>query len=171
MSKLFSRIIFVVIPLLLLCAVTLVVLNGTGNLPNKYNAYLVHTGSMEKTIPTGSIVFVEEHKYHVGQVITFRVNGMIVTHRLMAISPNGTITTKGDSNPTADPWHPPVSNIIGGVVLALPFIGRVQYYFLSTWEGGTSAVIFIFMMLIIWKEFLEDPKTVETVQDSPLVLT
>ena len=119
----------------------------TGNLP--YRMYVVHTGSMYPTIPPESAVVVREHEYHVGQVVSFVEHGNVVSHRLIAVHPNGTITTKGDANPTADPWHVPVSNIIGGVVAAPRHLGYLLTY-LRLPEGAASILLALLCLWQIW---------------------
>ena len=107
--------------LLVLVVVVVVALYSFGVMP--YKVFVMKTGSMSPTIPPRSLVVVREHKYHVGQVISFTVHGEVVTHRLMAIQANSTIITKGDGNATIDPWRVPKSHIIGGVILAPRAIG------------------------------------------------
>lgn len=71
------------------------------------------TGSMQKTIPVGSLIVdrtVRPSSLRVGDVITFRKPlgaAGIATHRIIEIQrSNGNVVyrTKGDSNPVADPW-------------------------------------------------------------------
>jgi signal peptidase len=119
----------------------------TGNLP--YRIYVVHTGSMNPTIPPESAVVVREHEYRVGQVISFVEHGNVVSHRLLAVHPNGTITTKGDANPTADPWHVPVSHIIGGVVAAPQHLGYLLTY-LRLPVGAASILLALVCLWQIW---------------------
>jgi signal peptidase I len=78
---------------------------------------------MSPTISSTSAVVVQKGNYHVGQVVSFKENGVTVTHRLVSIDANGLITTKGDANATTDPWHVPKSQIIGGVVTTVPELG------------------------------------------------
>ena len=87
----------------------LVVAMGT----NK-RTYVVHTGSMTPAIPIKSAVLVEERSYHVGQVISFRESGAVVTHRFVGLNPDGTLITKGDANTTVDPWKTTRADVIGG---------------------------------------------------------
>lgn len=140
-------------PVSVLAAVILLLAAGafamyeTGNLP--YRVYVVHTGSMIPTIPPESAVVVREHEYHVGQVISFVEHGNVVSHRLMAIHPNGTITTKGDGNRTADPWHVPISAIIGGVVAAPRHLGYLLTY-LRLPEGAASILLALLCLWQIW---------------------
>jgi signal peptidase len=119
----------------------------TGNLP--YRVYVVHTGSMYPTIPPESAVVVREGDYRVGQVVSFVEHGNVVSHRLLAIHPDGTITTKGDANATADPWHVPVSNIIGGVVAAPRHLGYLLTY-LKLPTGAASIVLALVCLWQIW---------------------
>lgn len=87
----------------------------------------VKTASMYPTIPPGSMMFVSpEHKYRVGDVIEFRANGLTWAHRLVAVAPNGKMTTKGD-NPQNSPdvFVPPLTqkDVIGKVVAAPRWLG------------------------------------------------
>lgn len=132
------------------------VMRETGNLP--YRLYIVHTGSMVPTIPPESAVVVREGEYHVGEVVSFVEHGNVVSHRLMAIHPNGTITTKGDANRTADPWHVHVSHIIGGVVAAPRHLGYLLIY-IRTPEGAASILLGLLCLWQIWAlagEFSEE---------------
>jgi signal peptidase len=119
----------------------------SGTVP--YRVYVIHTGSMSPTIPLRSAVIVREHQYHVGQVITFRVNGELVTHRLLSFNADGMTNTKGDGNKTADPWHVQRSAIVGGVVLAPHEVGFLLVY-LKTPAGAASILLLI---LFIWQTF------------------
>src|SRR5512146_1699153 len=140
-------------PVLLLLAfavtvpVTALILYETGELP--YEVYVVHTGSMSPTIPSKSAVVVEDNQYKVGDVVTFRVHGMVVTHRLVAINPNGTITTKGDADRTVDPWHVPRSHILGSVVAAPHLVGYFLTY-VKIPAGFASIVLGFFCLWQIW---------------------
>jgi len=142
LSSVLKTMLLAAVPVLLLVGALLFL---TGQLP--YKVYVVHTGSMTPTIPTRSLVIVREHQYHVGEVVSFRVNGEIVTHRLVAINANGTITTKGDANRTDDPWHPPVANIIGGVVAAPRYLG----YWLMYARNPFGFASVLLMLLVLWQ--------------------
>ena len=128
-----------------LLAATAFAVAASGVLP--YRVYVVHTGSMTPTIPTRSAVFVRDDVYHVGQVVTFTEHGMTVTHRLIAIGADGRITTKGDANPTADPWHVPKSQIIGGVVAAPRQVG----YWLEYLKNPAGLASVLLACLVCWQ--------------------
>ena len=148
MRRLFRSVLLALVAVALLATIALFSLDAAGKLP--YRIYLVHTDSMVQTIRPGSLVIVRDNQYHVGQVITFKVNGMIVTHRLIAIHPNGTIVTKGDANPTIDPWSATKADIIGGVVRTIPMVGYVWFFVFMTWEGPVSILLAITFFVLLW---------------------
>ena len=120
---------------------------ASGVLP--YRVYVVHTGSMSPAIPSTSAVIVQVHEYKVGQPISFYEQGTVITHRLVAINPDGTIDTKGDANATDDPWHVPTSAIIGGVVAAPPHLGYWLMY-LKNPLGLASMLLAALACWLIW---------------------
>src|SRR5690349_15210172 len=79
----------------------------------RFQPMVIVTGSMQKTIPVGSLVVdrsVDPSRLRVGDVISFQkplgAKG-IDTHRIVAITVDRgkrLYKTKGDSNPVADPW-------------------------------------------------------------------
>lgn len=141
MSRLIKTLPLVVIVLVL----AVVALYRVGALPMPYKFYIMRTGSMTPTIPAKSLVVVRENRYKIGQVISFDLNGEVVTHRLVAINPNGTITTKGDANRTVDPWNVTKSSIIGGVVAAPRMVGFFVK-FLTTIPG----MLWVFFVAVLW---------------------
>jgi signal peptidase len=140
--KRFMKIVLVSVPLVVVAAIVVFV---SGVMP--FKVYVVHTGSMTPTIASKSAVIVDEHHYRVGQVVTFTEDGQTVTHRLLSINSAGLITTKGDANATADPWHPPKSQIIGGVVATVPEVG----YWLVYLKSPLGAASVLLAMLAIWQ--------------------
>ena len=116
---------------------------------SSYEVYVIRTGSMSPTIPPGSAVLVHKGHYRIGQVVTYTVNDLTVTHRLVAISVTGLTTTKGDGNPTVDPWHVPKSQIIGGIVLAPRWVGYWIIYFKNP-VGIVSAILAVLVVWQIW---------------------
>jgi signal peptidase I len=142
--KLLKAVALLAVPLALLATFALY---ETGQLP--YKVYIMHTGSMSPTIPPRSAVVVREHIYHVGEVISFIADGKTVTHRLVAVNPDGTTDTKGDANPTIDPWHVPTSDIIGGVVAAPRMVGFLLVYVRSP-LGIASILLGTLCMWEMW---------------------
>jgi signal peptidase I len=105
-----------------------------GPLVLPYKALVVYSGSMEPTIPVGSVVIltpVEASQVKVNDVITFQRpdnKSELVTHRVIAIEsgPQGQQwVTKGDANTTADPWRVTAAGNGWRYNFNLPYIGYV----------------------------------------------
>jgi signal peptidase len=100
----------------------------TGNVEIK----IVKSGSMEPTIPTGSIVVVMPNQaYKVGDVITFGKDTKTqipTTHRIIAERKQGSqtyFTTRGDANEEQDPREIAASEVIGKVLAHVPYVGYI----------------------------------------------
>lgn len=133
-----------VVPVLLLATLLFLTVESSS-----YKVYVIHTGSMSPTIPPGSAVLVHKGHYHKGQVITFTVGGLTVTHRLVGINAQGLTVTKGDANRSVDPWHVPTNHIIGGVVMAPRDVGYWIEFFKSP-LGIASALLIILCVWQLW---------------------
>ena len=95
--------------------------------PHVFGCYpmLVATGSMEPNIPAGSLVIARAREdYQVGDVISFRQGGAVVTHRIIGAAPEG-CRTAGDANTAPDSAPVPWDAVLGKVVLCLPWVGRL----------------------------------------------
>lgn len=114
-----------------------------------YTLFAVRTGSMTPTITPRSAVLVHEGDYHVGQVVSFRHDGGVITHRLVDIKEDGTVVTKGDANRTPDPFIVHRSDIIGGVVAAPPQLGY-WLVFLKDPAGAGSLVLGLVATRLLW---------------------
>jgi signal peptidase len=93
----------------------------------------VYTGSMEPAIPVGSIVVIKPanpETLKIGDIICFKLSESAitsVTHRIFNITDQGFIT-KGDANEDPDQWIVKKENVIGKVILTVPFIGYIGYF-------------------------------------------
>ncbi len=86
---------------------------------------IVTTGSMEPTLPAGSMVIAHrEADYAVGDIITFRQEGAVVTHRIIEKTA-AAYRTRGDANNTPDDAAVPPADVLGRVVLCLPGAGEL----------------------------------------------
>lgn len=131
MTKFLSTALYTLFVLLLLSVAGLF-LASLLPIPGTIEVKIVKSGSMEPAILTGSIVVVMPEKtYAVGDIVTFGVDTrreIPTTHRIVAIqSENGRsyIQTKGDANEEADPKLTPMSDVIGKVVVAVPYAGYI----------------------------------------------
>lgn len=112
-----------------------------------YGIYTIVTGSMDKTIPKGSIVVVEQvpiFALEQGDVITFVVDGVTVTHRITRIE-GGYIFTKGDSNASGDAFIVENENIKGLVVLSIPLVGYFMILLSTPIGKGLIVLLLLFL--------------------------
>lgn len=88
--------------------------------------YVVLSGSMEPTIRTGSLCFVDTNADYgdveTGDIIAFEVNGSMVAHRAASVTEAG-IETKGDANRVSDGISTTEDNYIGSIVFWIPYAG------------------------------------------------
>ena len=127
-----------------------------------YEPMVIVTGSMQRTIPVGSLVVshkVDPRRLAVGDVISFEkplgAKG-IDTHRIVAIkNDNGArlYQTKGDSNPIVDPW---VITFEPGVAahrmaFSLPYAGNALLFARS--RGGRLSLIGLVCFILLLSIF------------------
>ena len=117
-----------------------------------YESMVVLSGSMEPEIAVGSMVYVKSVDFEdieVGDVISFKLSdGTMVTHRVAAINPDGTLTTKGDANDTADNSPVKEKQLVGMVKGHLPFVGQLSS-FIKTPLGIASLIIFAAVIILL----------------------
>ena len=120
----------------------------------------VLSGSMEPAIPTGSILVsrpVTPDSINVGDIVTFSGSGRdrFITHRVTAIGqPNGIVfTTKGDANNAEDPYTVPAENVVGKVLVHIPFLGFILSFVKTPF--GMILTLVIPGLLIIGLELRE----------------
>ena len=98
--------------------------------------YVVLSGSMEPTIDTGSLCFINKNaKYEdvkEKDIIAFKLSdGTLVTHRAIEITETG-IVTKGDNNDGADSNQVKKDNFVGKNLFWIPKVGYAVKAFQST---------------------------------------
>jgi len=116
--------------LAILISLALLFIGSMIPIPGNYKMMTVLSGSMEPIIKTGSIVVSKSFdNYKIGEIITFESNegGKIpTTHRIveMEVQEGDPIyTTQGDANNAPDREDVRNKQIIGRVVLNIPFLG------------------------------------------------
>ena len=101
-----------------------------------YEMYHVISGSMEPTIPVGSLVYVEmltPEEIQAEDIIAFRSNGTIITHRVLRNRlVEGEFVTKGDANAAADMNAVAYEELIGRVKYHIPVLGSLMALWTST---------------------------------------
>lgn len=109
-----------------------------------FQSYAVLSGSMEPAIHTGSIVYIDSNKRtpEAGDVITYRLGKINVTHRVKNIRENGFYETGGDANELSDAEYVSKEQILGIVCWTIPYLGYLVMY-LRTINGMISIGILI----------------------------
>ena len=91
-------------------------------MPFGVGAAVVLSGSMEKELSAGDLLFVvERDSYEIGDVVVYQDGSMTVTHRIVRFTETGVIT-RGDANNTDDA-EITIAQIKGEVVFAIPLVG------------------------------------------------
>lgn len=164
---------------LILVLVSLAILSFGTRLPYfsrlGLNFFAVTSGSMEPTIPVGSLIYAGKYKLgelKKGNIITFKVKNpetgkvSVATHRIEEVLREEEVkeledgkekklikydfVTKGDANNTADARAVPSGNIIGLYQWHIAKVGYVTS-FAQTGKGFLLLVILPASILIIWE--------------------
>ncbi len=123
LNKLTTKAVIAITVLLTLAAVLIALSPFAG-----WRVDTVLSGSMEPAIATGGLVVigpVAPGDVRAGDVIAFRDGNIDVCHRVLGLregTPAGFIT-KGDANPSPDPVPVSPNNVIGKVVVSVPYAG------------------------------------------------
>lgn len=121
-----------------------------------YDSYVVVSGSMEPSIPVGSIVYSEETDpvlLRTGDVIVFidpSRGTTPITHRVVSNNPyTGSIITKGDANAHEDINPVAYNNVIGIVRAHVPRIGFTAAMFTSKLGKLVAALVLLEAWLLM----------------------
>ncbi|MCQ2483977.1 MAG: signal peptidase I [Clostridia bacterium] len=130
-----------------------------------YQSYSIETGSMEPTIPRGSMVYVkpisDPSEYCVDDVVTFSANDEqgSFTHRIVRIdSEKRTFETQGDANADIDISPTPFEFAVGKVQFAIPLLGFIAGFLRKTVIKIAVAVIYIAWAAIEIEVFIAERK-------------
>ncbi len=116
----------------------------------------VESRSMEPTLKPGDLIVVKGVKpgeLKVGDIILFKDplgRGRYIVHRIVGIVVNnGRVfyRTKGDNNPSPDPWKVSEDLVVGKVVWVIPYLGYISLA--SGPNKATIAFILIFMIILV----------------------
>jgi signal peptidase I len=96
-------------------------------------ADVVMSGSMSPQLRPGDVVLSQDTRTppRTGQVIVFADPthpGRTLVHRVVERHGDGTVTTRGDANPVADPAPVRASAVLGLARLRVPWIGLPAYW-------------------------------------------
>ncbi|MBR4261390.1 MAG: signal peptidase I [Clostridia bacterium] len=125
--------------------------------------FVVESGSMEPTIQTGSLSFINKHAEYSdmkeNDIIAFKAaTGAKVTHRVKKVTNRG-LETKGDRNSNSDGITTTEKNFIGKNIFSIPKLG----YVVKTMQTTTGKIILITVIIVILLSgiFMNDGKKKE----------
>ena len=113
-----------------------------------YSSLMVATGSMSGTIEEGDLIIIRDtDDYKIGDIVTFFQDGddIPTTHRIYNIDENGNWKTRGDANNSYDKRSITNDEIIGEVVLVIPYVGTFIDWAVE--GGGLIYIVGIFLIL------------------------
>jgi signal peptidase len=132
----------------------------------------VYSGSMEPTIPVGSVVVikpVDPETLKVGDIICFKFSEQTsITHRIVNVTDEGFIT-KGDANDVPDQGIVKKENVIGKAIVIIPYLGYLGY-FVRTPIGFILLIVIPATLIIIIeiKNVISETKTKQRKKLPPL---
>ena len=113
-----------------------------------YSSLMVATGSMSGTIEEGDLIIIRDtDDYKIGDIVTFFQDGddIPTTHRIIYIDDEGKWVTRGDANNSYDKRSITNDEIIGEVVLVIPYVGTFIDWAVE--GGGLIYIVGIFLIL------------------------
>lgn len=132
----------------------------------RFSVNVVLSGSMEPALKTGGIIFTDTEKTMpgIGDIITYRLGDMLVTHRVTDKRDSAYIT-RGDANEGEDAAPVMQEQIVGTVVFFIPVLGYVAAFLQKKPIFGLISLMLIqelFFLGMQWKgvcrQFCTDKK-------------
>lgn len=118
-------------------------------------AYVVASGSMEPTIPVGSLVVAGPGEVQVGTVVVYwtPVGGAVEVHRVVEVRHAGNETsyvTRGDNNQAADSFTVPAGHVRGVVKGHTPYLGYLWLLPVGLQAGLFAALLALYLAITAW---------------------
>lgn len=126
------------------CYINLKILKKEYPSINGYTYFEVASGSMSPKINKSDIIIVKKKsKYKKNDIISYKQNKSVITHRIVNIDKDK-IITKGDANNNIDEQINK-KNVIGKVIMTIPKGGTIK----KTLRKGNVIITFLITLLII----------------------
>lgn len=122
-----------------------------------YKAYLISTESMEPELKKGDAIIIKkvsEDQLRVNDIITFKINGEIITHRIVRIDEVNSekfYITKGDNNNVEDSDELRFSDIEGKQIIKIPHLGNI----VAGLKNGIVIILVVLIALIMYLNRIE----------------
>ena len=133
-----------------------------------YQLFVVQSGSMRPNIDIGSVLLVQPASqvkkiaspvpaptFNKGDIVTYLSGDNPITHRVVGVEESDnqiTYETKGDANRTPDQGKVAENQILGKVILMVPFVGHAVNF--AKTQMGYIFLIVVPITLIIYSEIL-----------------
>ncbi|MBR1824588.1 MAG: signal peptidase I [Ruminococcus sp.] len=122
----------------------------------------VVTGSMEPSIHVGDYIIVEKtdtDTLEAGDIISFYseqsdINGLLVTHRIAEVEPDGSFVTKGDANPVTDSVTVRPERIVG------KYTGKARFFIWVSTFANIRKILLLAVMITMTVIAMYEAKTV-----------
>lgn len=114
-----------------------------------YKGYIITTDSMSPTLSTGDVIIVKKANYEYlnkGDIITFRKDTEVITHRIVNKVETGYVT-KGDNNNIEDMFIVTSDEILGLKVFKIPALGNIIKLINNSFYIFIILIIFITLYL------------------------
>jgi signal peptidase len=133
---------------------------GVAYLSNNWTPLMVvTTGSMQPILEVGDLIYVKgvaASEIRVGDIITFRpplefIQGTLITHRVVDITYDTNevyFKTKGDNNPSVDPWTISSGDVIGRQTAAFQGVGN--YFLWMKTPAGITTLLAVVAIYLLW---------------------
>ena len=122
-----------------------------------YKAYLISTESMEPELKKGDAIIIKkvaEDQLRVNDIVTFKINGEIITHRIVRIDEVNSekfYITKGDNNNVEDSDELRFSDIEGKQIIKIPHLGNI----VAGLKNGIVIILVFLIALIMYLNRIE----------------
>ena len=132
--------------------------------------FIVLSGSMEPTIKTGSIVYINTNVYSYeiekNDIIAFKMNRQTVTHRVIEVNKDDeSFITKGDANEERDAVPVSFINYRGKTIFSIPYLGRTVAFFKSAFGLFCLVALILVNMFLIIVDKDDDDEEIKSDKD------
>lgn len=123
-----------------------------------YEAYVITTNSMEPELKKDDVIIIKkckEEDLKVGDIVTFKKEGEVITHRIVEIDKVGNTEiqyiTKGDNNNIEDDEYITYKDIEGIKVLRIPYLGKI----VNSLKSGIIVILIVLIFLVLYLNKIE----------------
>ena len=113
---------------------------------------------MEPELKKDDIIIIKkckEEELKVGDIVTFKRDGEVITHRIVEIDKNDNTgiqyLTKGDNNNVADDEYITFEDIEGLEILRIPYLGKK----VNALKSGIIIILILLIFLIVYLNKIE----------------